>query len=184
MKKAARDDLSETTDEMRAEYDFTGGVRGKHAARYAAGVKVRILNPRVVEARVTRKEIIASLGDGRRIAVPLTWYPKLARGTPDQRANLRLSDNRSKITWPDLGETISVQDLLTGLHPMDTSRPASDPGRLVRSAGAGEVRDRRRAADRRGKGCGSVTAVRGAGARGTRGGRKKSGAPAGSSRSR
>jgi hypothetical protein len=38
--KAARDD-------MRPEYDFTGGVRGKWAARYAEGTNVVLLDPDV-----------------------------------------------------------------------------------------------------------------------------------------
>jgi hypothetical protein len=33
--------------EMRAEYDFRGGVRGKHAGRYAAGTNVVVLDPDV-----------------------------------------------------------------------------------------------------------------------------------------
>lgn len=32
-------------DEMRPEYDFTGGVRGKHAAAFRAGHTVRITHP-------------------------------------------------------------------------------------------------------------------------------------------
>ena len=30
---------------MRAEYDFSGGVRGKYAERYAAGTNVVVLDP-------------------------------------------------------------------------------------------------------------------------------------------
>jgi hypothetical protein len=40
------------TDDMRAEYDFSGGVRGKYAARYTEGTNVAILSPDV--ARVFR----------------------------------------------------------------------------------------------------------------------------------
>ncbi|MCC6697823.1 MAG: hypothetical protein IT365_19505 [Candidatus Hydrogenedentes bacterium] len=36
--------------EMRAEYDFSGGVRGKHAARYAHGTDVVVLDPDVTKA--------------------------------------------------------------------------------------------------------------------------------------
>jgi hypothetical protein len=41
----------ETTREqdMLAEYDFTGGVRGKYAERYAAGSNVVVLSPDVAE---------------------------------------------------------------------------------------------------------------------------------------
>jgi len=34
---------------MLAEYDFRGGVRGKYAARYAAGSNVVVLDPDVAE---------------------------------------------------------------------------------------------------------------------------------------
>ncbi|MDQ2944782.1 MAG: hypothetical protein M3Y27_02345 [Acidobacteriota bacterium] len=35
----------ERTVEMRAEYDFSGGVRGKYAAEYARGTNVVVLDP-------------------------------------------------------------------------------------------------------------------------------------------
>jgi hypothetical protein len=34
-------------DTMRAEYDFSGGVRGKHAAHFAAGTIMVVLDPDV-----------------------------------------------------------------------------------------------------------------------------------------
>lgn len=37
-------------DEMRAEYDFSGGVRGKYAHRYAEGTNVVVLDPDVAAA--------------------------------------------------------------------------------------------------------------------------------------
>src|ERR1019366_116572 len=36
-------------DEMRSHYDFSGGVRGKYAARYAEGTNVVVLAPDVSE---------------------------------------------------------------------------------------------------------------------------------------
>jgi hypothetical protein len=33
------------SDEMRSEYDFSGGVRGKYAKRYAEGSNVIVLDP-------------------------------------------------------------------------------------------------------------------------------------------
>ncbi len=35
--------------EMREEYDFSGGVRGKYAARFAEGSNVIVLDPDVAE---------------------------------------------------------------------------------------------------------------------------------------
>jgi hypothetical protein len=46
MKKTPDND---TSDEMRAEYDFRGGVRGKYAERYAQGTNVVLLDPDVAE---------------------------------------------------------------------------------------------------------------------------------------
>jgi len=42
MKKETRKD-----DEMRAHYDFSGGIRGKYARRYAEGTNVVVLDPDV-----------------------------------------------------------------------------------------------------------------------------------------
>jgi len=36
-------------DEMQAEYDFRGGVRGKYAERYAGGTNVVLLDPDAAE---------------------------------------------------------------------------------------------------------------------------------------
>ena len=42
--------MEEDDDGMRAEYDFSNGVRGKHAAAYAKGIEVRVDGaPRVVK---------------------------------------------------------------------------------------------------------------------------------------
>ena len=35
---------------MRPQYDFSGGVRGKYAARYRQGTNVVLLDPELVEA--------------------------------------------------------------------------------------------------------------------------------------
>lgn len=44
MKKDPKDRVS---DDMRAEYDFSGAERGKYAVRYAAGSNVVVLEPDV-----------------------------------------------------------------------------------------------------------------------------------------
>lgn len=47
MRKEADKDRAE---ELREEYDFSQGVRGKYAARYSEGTNVVILDPDVAEA--------------------------------------------------------------------------------------------------------------------------------------
>lgn len=63
-----------------------------------------------------------SLSDGRTIAAPLAWFPRLLAATPKQRGNVELS--RSGLHWDALDEDISVAGLLAGL-PDVSNRGAS-----------------------------------------------------------
>ena len=45
------------TPEMRPEYDFSAGVRGKYAARYAAGSNVVVLDPDVAQKFPTSEAV-------------------------------------------------------------------------------------------------------------------------------
>lgn len=58
--------------------------------------------------------LAVGLADGRTITVPLAWFPRLAHGTPAERANWRLIGSGEGIHWPDLDEDISVGSLLAG----------------------------------------------------------------------
>jgi hypothetical protein len=49
--------VTRQTSEMRAKYDFTGGVRGKYAARFKAGTNVRLLDPEVAAAFPDSKSV-------------------------------------------------------------------------------------------------------------------------------
>ena len=49
-KKASKVRPSQVSDGILPEYDFSKGVRGKHAARYAAGTNVVVLEPDVAKA--------------------------------------------------------------------------------------------------------------------------------------
>jgi len=55
-------------DAMRPEYDFSKGVRGKHAARYASGTNVVVLDPDVASQFPTADEVNDTL---RAVAKPL-----------------------------------------------------------------------------------------------------------------
>ncbi len=58
MKKAQK----KTEDmEMREEYDFSGGIRGKYAKRYAEGTNVIVLDPELTELFPDSKSVNEAL---------------------------------------------------------------------------------------------------------------------------
>jgi hypothetical protein len=56
-----------------------------------------------------------ALADGRQIAVPLSYFPRLLKATENQRKNYILSGGGTGIHWDDIDEDISVQGLLLGI---------------------------------------------------------------------
>ena len=73
-------------------------------------IDVGDLRARSVECTTT--ELIVTLRDGRRIATPLAWYPRLDRASPGQRANYDIMP--MGIHWPDIDEDLSIAGMLQG----------------------------------------------------------------------
>lgn len=69
---------------------------------------------RVRDVRVDEDELWVALMDGRTITVPLAWYPRLAGGTPEQRARWEPAGGGYGIHWPELDEDLSTEGLLAG----------------------------------------------------------------------
>ena len=67
------------------------------------------------DVKVTRDELRVVLSDGRTIAAPLAWYPRLLHGTSEERAKWRLIGRGTGMHWEALDEDISVEGLLAGL---------------------------------------------------------------------
>jgi len=65
-----------------------------------------------VDVQVTDDRIVVVLADGRELAAPLAWFPRLVDATSDQRRNWRLIGRGHGIHWPDVDEDISVASLL------------------------------------------------------------------------
>ncbi|MDD4348026.1 MAG: DUF2442 domain-containing protein [Opitutales bacterium] len=63
---------------------------------------------------VTEDELIVSLVDGRRISVPLAWYPRLSHATPEERDSYELMGRGTGIHWPLIDEDLSVSGILRG----------------------------------------------------------------------
>lgn len=72
------------------------------------------VDPRATEVTVTDDELIVGLADGRRIAAPLAWFPRLLRARPEERRRFEILGNGVGIHWPDVDEDLSVSGLLRG----------------------------------------------------------------------
>ncbi|MEK7793410.1 MAG: DUF2442 domain-containing protein [Candidatus Hydrogenedentota bacterium] len=69
---------------------------------------------RIIRVAVTDDTLSVDLEDGRTIAVPIGWYPRLAYGTQEERANFQISGAGYGIHWPDLDEDLGVEGILLG----------------------------------------------------------------------
>ena len=65
-----------------------------------------------VDVSVDESMLRVTLADGRELAVPLEWFPRLRNATPDQRTHWRMIGRGDGIHWPDVDEDISVRTLL------------------------------------------------------------------------
>jgi hypothetical protein len=70
------------------------------------------VEPLAVDATCTDEALRVVLADGREIAVPLAWFPRLQRATPEQRKQWRLIGGGVGLHWESVDEDISVESLL------------------------------------------------------------------------
>ncbi len=73
-------------------------------------IDVGDLRPRSVE--FTASELVVTLTDGRKIATPLDWYPRLKRASVQERANFEIMP--MGIHWPDIDEDLGIAGMLKG----------------------------------------------------------------------
>ena len=73
-------------------------------------IDVGDLRPRAVE--FTADDLVVTLADGRKIATPLDWYPRLKRASSQQRASFEMMP--MGIHWPDLDEDLGIAGMLRG----------------------------------------------------------------------
>ena len=67
-----------------------------------------------VDVSCTDDTLDVVLEDGRRVSVPLAWFPRLLRATPQQRSEWEFLGGGMGIHWEAIDEDISIASLL---HP-------------------------------------------------------------------
>ena len=69
---------------------------------------------RVESVEFSEDFLIVGLKDGRRISVPIEWYPRLARATEAERSRWQVCGGGYGIHWPDIDEDLNTEGLLRG----------------------------------------------------------------------
>ena len=85
---------------------------------------------RVESVEISEEFLIVGLKAGRRISVPVEWYPRLARASAQQLANWQVCGGGYGIHWPELDEDLSTEGLLRGAPAPNhgSNRPPESSG--------------------------------------------------------
>jgi len=75
------------------------------------------VRPLARHVEVTQHELRVELADGRRLAVPLEWFPRLLNASEEERQHWELLGDGDGIHWPEADEDLSVAGLLRGFRP-------------------------------------------------------------------
>ncbi len=70
--------------------------------------------PLATHVEVSEDTLLVQLADGRSIAAPLEWYPRLSHASAKERNSWRLIAGGQGIHWPAIAEDVSVANLLAG----------------------------------------------------------------------
>lgn len=70
--------------------------------------------PCATSVECTDDELHVTLADGRKLSVPLVWFPRLLAATASQRADWRLIGGGEGVRWESLDEDLSVRGMLRG----------------------------------------------------------------------
>ena len=70
------------------------------------------MNALATSLRFDEDTMWVQLVDGRVIGVPLAWFPRLLRASPERRLRFEISGGGQGLHWDELDEDISVAGLL------------------------------------------------------------------------
>lgn len=77
-------------------------------------------SPSPTAIRFDDAQMWVELDDGRTLGIPLVWFPRLLKATPEQRTAFFLSP--SGLHWDEIDEDISIAGLLAGRGDQTRSR--------------------------------------------------------------
>ncbi len=71
-----------------------------------------VLDTRVKDVRFAAGSLEVLLRDGRKISVPLSWFPKLQAASLNDQVVWEIKADGHGVHWPLVGEDLLVEDLL------------------------------------------------------------------------
>ncbi|MEO5350402.1 MAG: DUF2442 domain-containing protein [Magnetococcus sp. YQC-3] len=74
---------------------------------------MRAMHPLAVNVVVSADMLRVTLADGREVAAPLVWFPRLLEATEEQRQDWRFIGGGVGIHWASVDEDITIESLLT-----------------------------------------------------------------------
>ena len=78
-------------------------------------MSVSLLEARSTQVWFDADNLWVRLADGRQLAVPLSYFPRLLKADPAQRLSWTISGGGTGLHWDTLDEDISVEGLLLGI---------------------------------------------------------------------
>jgi hypothetical protein len=78
-------------------------------------MNILAFEPRAANLSFDENRMWVELTDGRRLGVPLAYFPRLLHATPAQKEAYTISGGGTGLHWDDLDEDISVKSLLLGI---------------------------------------------------------------------
>jgi hypothetical protein len=78
-------------------------------------MSILVNNPIAQNVKFDADNMWVEFADGRRLAVPLAYFPRLLHATAKQRACYTISGGGTGLHWDKLDEDICVKSLLAGV---------------------------------------------------------------------
>ena len=75
-------------------------------------LEIEVGDIRPVSVAFTVDELVVTLADGRKIATPLAWYPRLLNANSATRERFELMP--MGVHWPELDEDLGIAGMLRG----------------------------------------------------------------------
>lgn len=76
-----------------------------------------LVDSRFYEARFPGNRVVFDLADGRAVETPIDWFPLLRAAPKSARERYQIEDDGRKISWPELGERVSIEAVMLVRFP-------------------------------------------------------------------